>query len=316
MREKKEYADRTRLHRSDSPKKKFILAFEGTDTEPIYFNMIDERKAELGIDSLVMISPIIRSFSESGDSHPKVIAETIMETLTIQSNGRYPVHRIIEWITDYLYLNKVLTIKVDKIREELQEVCQNDLHISLDKIVNSDDLNYSIEQILNYFIHKRDDCGIDDLAECAKGIIDSNQIVYDPALDVLCLIVDRDRRSFKDEQYEYVLRFCSENHIKLYVTNPCFEFWLLLHYEDVTEINQDELKENRKGKRRNGRTFAERELKKRMPEYKKTSYPVHTLFRRIPIALANEKMFCEELAEMKDFVGSNIGLLISRMQEP
>ena len=314
MREKKEYADRTRLHSSDLPKKKYILAFEGTDTEPIYFNMIDERKVELGIDSLVMISPIIRSFSESGCSHPKVIAEKLMETLTIQSSGKYPMRRIIDWIVEYLFSNKILEIGSDKINTDLQDICCNELHLSLEEDVEYNDLEQSVTQILNCYIAQLAPLSIADLAECAKSIIDSNQIVYDPEFDVLCLIVDRDRKSFKDEQYDWVLEFCHKYRIKLFVSNPCFEFWLLLHYDDVIDIDQDALKINKKDKRRNGRTFAERELKRRMPQYTKTAYPAHVLFSRISKALANEKLFCEELTGLKESIGSNIGLLISQMQ--
>ena len=64
MREKKTYGERTRVNDSDDPKRKYILAYEGKDTEPIYFNMIDNRKTDLGIDSLVVLSPIVRSLSE------------------------------------------------------------------------------------------------------------------------------------------------------------------------------------------------------------------------------------------------------------
>lgn len=311
MREKKPYGERTRLNDSDTPKRKYILAYEGKDTEPIYFNMIDNKKTELGIDSLVVLSPIIRSFSEDGWSHPKKIAEAIVETLVIQDSGIYPYKKIIDWIAEYLYTNGFLTIKCDTIKSKLQYLCEGELNLSVDDTIDFDDLENEIERILACYKTNNDPLSIEDLTECAKSIIETNTIIFDPQIDHLCLIVDRDCKSFKEDQYDKVIKICNENHIDLYVTNPCFEFWLLLHFDDVIDIDQVKLLENKKD---NGRTFAEIELRKRMT-YTKSSYNANTLFRKIPNAIANEKKFCEELVGLKTSIGSNIGILLSQMQE-
>ena len=44
------------------------------------------------------------------------------------------------------------------------------------------------------------------------------------------------------------MRLCSENSIDIYISNPSFEFWLLLHFEDdkITYIQRD--LENKLGK--------------------------------------------------------------------
>ncbi len=311
MREKKPYGERTRLNDSDTPKRKYILAYEGKDTEPIYFNMIDNKKTELGIDSLVVLSPIIRSFSEDGWSHPKKIAEAIVETLVIQDSGIYPYKKIIDWIAEYLYTNGFLTIKCDTIKSKLQYLCEGKLNLSVDDTIDFDDLENEIERILACYKTNNDPLSIEDLTECAKSIIETNTIIFDPQIDHLCLIVDRDCKSFKEDQYDKVIKICNENHIDLYVTNPCFEFWLLLHFDDAIDIDQVKLLENKKD---NGRTFAEIELRKRMT-YTKSSYNANTLFRKIPNAIANEKKFCEELVGLKTSIGSNIGILLSQMQE-
>lgn len=311
MREKKPYGERTRLNDSDTPKRKYILAYEGKDTEPIYFNMIDNKKTELGIDSLVVLSPIIRSFSEDGWSHPKKIAEAIVETLEIQKSGDYPYKMIIDWIAEYLNSNDIVKIKCEKIQSELQNMCKNELSVSLSDTIDFENLDKEIERILNCYINSDETVKVDDLIEYAKSIIKDNTITFDPTIDHLCLIVDRDCKSFKSDQYDQVMHICDDNSIDLYVTNPCFEFWLLLHFDDVIDIDQVKLLENKKD---NGRTFAEIELRKRMT-YTKSSYNANTLFRKIPNAIANEKKFCEELVGLKTSIGSNIGILLSQMQE-
>ena len=68
--------------------------------------------------------------------------------------------------------------------------------------------------------------------------------------DLTKYIIDRDRESFvsssKNNQYKYVVEKCEEMGFGLYVTNPCFEFWLLLHFDKVFELDRDKLLENPK----------------------------------------------------------------------
>ncbi len=51
------------------------------------------------------------------------------------------------------------------------------------------------------------------------------------ATDEYCIIVDRDDRSFTEDQVESVIATCDEEHFRLVITNPCFELWLLLHFD-------------------------------------------------------------------------------------
>ena len=152
-----------------------------------------------------------------------------------------------------------------------------------------------------------------DIAE----IIKRGEITYSEGFDKICLIVDRDRKSFFSEpnnnQYEYVLNKCLENNFGFYVTNPCFEFWLLLHFDKVHEINKNELKENRKVNSK--RTFAEQELRKVFPGYKKTSYNASELVKNIDKAIKNEQAFCEDEIQLEREIGSNVGLLITELKK-
>ena len=51
MREKKNFAERTRISNEDRTRKKYFLVFEGNRTEEIYFNAINELKDKIGINS-------------------------------------------------------------------------------------------------------------------------------------------------------------------------------------------------------------------------------------------------------------------------
>lgn len=312
MREVHSYSKRTPLLTSNAPRRKYLLLFEGAETEPIYFDMIVEQRTNLNISSLITISPIKRSFTEAGWSNPKKIAQTIIRTLEIQESGKYPYIKLIEWITEYIDTNRILTIGCKNIQQELEGICINQMQVQLSDTVDVQDLDNTISHILKFYIKKRKKLRIEDLDECATNIKNDNQILFDSENDVLCLIVDRDSESFSASQYDEVVTLCREKQMKLFVSNPDFEFWLLLHFDQVHSIDKESLLTNPKiGKKK----FSECQLKELFPSFKKTKYKAVEFLPAIPKAIENEKRFCEDIIELKNNVGSNVGILISDMQK-
>lgn len=101
-----------------------------------------------------------------------------------------------------------------------------------------------------------------------------------------------------------LVRSFSEEGFFLCVTNPCFEFWLLLHFDGVFDLDKAKLLENPKvtSKRR----YAEDELRKISPGYRKNRYDAKKFMKRINKAIENEKSFCEDLEGLEYSVGSAI----------
>lgn len=97
------------------------------------------------------------------------------------------------------------------------------------------------------------------------------------------------------------------------MTNPCFEFWLLLHFDDVERLDNGKLLENLKvtAKRR----YTEQELRNRMKNYTKSSYDTGWFVNRIDTAIENEKKYCEDENELEHSVGSRVGILIEEMRK-
>lgn len=153
--------------------------------------------------------------------------------------------------------------------------------------------------------------------EDISGIIKDGGLTYEEGLDQICLIVDRDKDSFvstpKNNQYKYVMDKCREMGFQFCVTNPCFEFWLLLHFDEVFTLDKEKLLDNPKitAKRR----YAEEKLRKIYPGYNKSSYHAETFVKEIDKAIENEKRFCEDIEELEHSVGSNIGKLINKMRQ-
>jgi RloB-like protein len=51
--------------------------------------------------------------------------------------------------------------------------------------------------------------------------------------DQLWLVIDRDSQTWKPSVLAQVSRACQQKNYFLAVSNPCFELWLLLHFEDL-----------------------------------------------------------------------------------
>ncbi len=68
--------------------------------------------------------------------------------------------------------------------------------------------------------------------------------------DQLWVVIDRDSQSWKPQMMASIARECQRKAYDLAVSNPCFEIWLLLHFEDVpngSAARIQELTENKNG---------------------------------------------------------------------
>ena len=293
MRERKNFAERTRISKEDRTRKKYFLVCEGNRTEGIYFNTINELKDKIGINPLIEIISIERTYTEEGWSNPKKILEQLLKDLEEIENGKISYKTLEEISSEKMIENIKNDIEsLDNIVENVEEDCEFLLNMIIKKLF------LTIEEIPN-------------ILETVLKNIENKQITYSEDIDKMCLIVDRDKKSFKEEQYNYVKEECKKKNFKLYVTNPCFEVWVLLHFDEVHLINKEELLENKRASSKV--RFVESELKKYFP-YNKNKYNAELLIEKIDLAIENEKRFCEDIERLKNELGSNVGLLIQELK--
>lgn len=313
MRESRTFAERTKVLKSDEAKKRYFLVFEGASTEKIYFEALENARDDMELDPLIELVPIMRSYSEDGWSNPKKILDRIIANLDEEETGLLTYESLLNRIMDYLYDAKILAtskVQAHALWRILEEGCEKVLGKCLSD--NVDNLVEDCNKLTEYLNQESDVVNIvDDISD----IIRSSNITYDNRFDKICLIVDRDKESFlaipENNQYDYVLRTCQEKGFGFYVSNPCFEFWLLLHFDEVFELDLDKLLENPQitAKRR----YAEHELRKLLPGYSKSNYNAEALMERVEMAIKNEEKFCEELDGLRDKVGSNVGKVITEL---
>jgi len=312
MREKRKFAERTRISKEDRTIKKYFLVFEGNRTEEIYFNAINELKDKIGINPLIEIISIERTYTEEGWSNPKKILEQLLKDLEEIENGKISYKTLVDKIIEIIMEDEKISSKILKeiSSEKMIENIKNDIE-SLDNIVENveEDCEFLLNMIIKKLFLTIEE--IPNILETVLKNIENKQITYSEDIDKMCLIVDRDKKSFKEEQYNYVKEECKKKNFKLYVTNPCFEFWLLLHFDEVHLINKEELLENKRASSKV--RFVESELKKYFP-YNKNKYNAELLIEKIDLAIENEKRFCEDIERLKNELGSNVGLLIQELK--
>ena len=272
-------------------------------------------RESIGINPLIELIPIIRSFSEEGWSNPKKILDRVIENLRESKEQFISYESLLNRIMDYLYETKVITtskILARNIWKTMLQTCDKKLKKSTED--RGDNIETSCKILMEDLCEEYE---VVNIVEDISEIIKDSGLTYEEGFDQICLIVDRDKDSFistpENNQYKYVLDKCNKMGFQFCVTNPWFEFWLLLHFDEVFELDEEKLLNNSKvtAKRR----YAENELRKIWPGYNKSSYHSEKLVKNIDKAIENEKKFCEDIEQLENSVGSNIGRLAQKMRQ-
>lgn len=310
MREKHNFAERTKVLKSDEERKKYFLVYEGKDTELLYFEAVNQLKDDIKLNPLIELIPIVRSYSEDGWSNPKKIVDRMIQNIQESQTGLVSYETILNWIMEYFveegYIVNNRTL-AKNVWNTLAWICEEKFKVSLNETVKNVDI--VCEKILEYL---NKECIMSDLIIDISKIIDYGKFTYAEGFDKICFIVDRDKNSFTEKQYDYVVSKCEEKHYGLFLTNPCFEFWLLLHFKDVILLDKDKLFDNPSVTAKY--KYTENELRKRMSGFKKSKYNAASLVKNIDVAIENEKKFCENINDLKNNIGSNIAILIKEMR--
>lgn len=127
--------------------------------------------------------------------------------------------------------------------------------------------------------------------------------------DEFWMIVDKDRW----ELNEWVLKCQQEKNFHIAISNPCFEFWLLLHVFDITELSIDvknEILENRKISNR--KRFTDQLLATHLKnDYNKSNIKPERFLNKITTAV--EQATFLDRNDIMSNIGSHNYLLIKKL---
>lgn len=275
-------------------KPKHFFAFEGVRTEERYFRVVLHKYYE----NLVFLT---RTSAHKGWSHPKKILDLIESTIK-NSEAMVLYYKDLE---DYLYdfynlENKLITKNV--INKHLRKFL-NKFSIKLDDNIDESKLNELLDYINNNLKKEFS----------LKSILKNNLLInfikeqsdYRPEIDIISLIVDRDAKSFTKQDYKEVVKKCNEKNIDFYVTNPCFEFWLILHFtKDFTEDERKLLLSN--NIQNNKETYAFNLLKSYDNKYNKSNINMNTYLPLLNSAIENANYFANDIDSLIDNLGTNL----------
>ncbi|MEN8904404.1 MAG: RloB family protein [Clostridiales bacterium] len=138
---------------------------------------------------------------------------------------------------------------------------------------------------------------------------------YDDEIDRFVIVFDRDSFEVEESYLKFIDKACQENIIA--VTSPCFEIWLLLHYEEVLEKyiypNKIKIIENKKVS--STHSYISKLCSDISGVNPKNNVNFSKIRNDINMAIEQEKSIVQNPKIMFGDIGSNIGILIEDMKK-
>lgn len=135
-------------------------------------------------------------------------------------------------------------------------------------------------------------------------------ISFDKERDKMIIVFDADIFEEKVQDYDEVVALGEAENI-LAVSNPAFELFLLLHFENAYEEdikpNEEQIIKNEKD---GNQTFVYKLLLARTGVNSKKNSAIGELAKNVDIAIAQEKKINEDIHDCKGKVTCNIGRII------
>lgn len=265
---------------TQSIKRVVFLSVEGEVTERRYFEFVRESRETLGIKSVVEIHVLRRGDSSSS---PEKVVELLENYLEVRNNNDFLAevdklelkHYDKEFIHKYLEAPDTIDVKEKRQFEGFLKEEQLDLTYLL---------------FLNKF----------------KGSDNGEN-------DVFGIVIDRDAGNHSPENMARIFDECDEKGYRCFLTNPRFEFWLLLHVADVKSEYPDELEEMLNF---NDETVDKHLLEKTGGGKKIQRKTFDTYFLpNIDTAIERANGLCTSRNKLLDQLGSTLGKLFELLRE-
>lgn len=273
-------------------KPKYFIMSEGSETEVAYFNGLSHSI----IAENVTIINVLRDYAKTNNSHPSFIIKMVKEFFLNKKFKKMTILELKNKLDNFFVENNQ---NIDK-KEIFRKV---NCAYEDNEVLNNDEIADLLMKIFKGDIYK-------EAINSFNSYLEEQDITYSDSIDTINIVIDRDKQNFKENQYDDVVKYCKENGVNLFVSNPTFEFWLLLHFPNVENENNKTLLENKYI------TKSKRYLEKKLNEicnYNKSNLIFSCFEPFIEDAIKREKKYAEDLDELKNKLGSNVGLFIERI---
>jgi len=306
MREITDPFNTTRKSGTRNIKRQFILFFEGYRTEVQYFTGLKNNKQQSNISSLIDIQVMCRYPTQTGLSDPMQILNLVDDFIALLNDGIYTPTLLANTYLCQQLSDKSILSDITVINDFIDETVQ-----TIDALTDSKGFITNIEKAL-----KICDENYQNIFQNDPGRFESSYPDYNMDRDIICIIIDRDEECRSIGKYHEFISKCKKKGYYPFITNPCFEFWLLLHFDDIKNdiaLKSDQII--------NKKDYIEEKLDKILREYDseegydKDNLNYQRFAHRLNDAIENEKGYCTDIMNMRNKIGSNIGSLILMMRE-
>lgn len=181
---------------SIEPKRVVFLSTEGTKTEVQYFHFIEQYRIQLRIDAIVHIEVLRR---HDTNSDPENVLDLLEEYIHFRENN------VFEKSIDSLRIKEYPVDFIKSYLEDPSSLSQRERK-RFEAVLMEEHLDLLYLDFLSKYHGKDDTFGV---------------------------VIDRDCGSHSLEQMTRVQEKCKAKNYLCYITNPCIEFWQLLHVSDV-----------------------------------------------------------------------------------
>lgn len=273
----------TRVYEVDKdPKRLFIIFTEGVATEQKYFIALSKSK---NLKDNIDIKVLDRWKENSG-----------------RSNQYYIIQDIINYINDIDSIEDCDKKKFIAYFTQIVEGCNYDTLMNVSQKIPK--LAKKYPNLISATNHIQQ-----------QLLSVATVTTYNKDFDKICIVMDRDKHSFSQEQYDQVIELCNENDFYLGISNPCFEFFLLLHLDDLLSEDRIKILENEKNGKK---TLVELLLDEKMKEvldlsFHKTNYNVDYFIENYEIGKKNIGNYSTKNTELKNNVGTSLFFILEQL---
>lgn len=128
----------------------------------------------------------------------------------------------------------------------------------------------------------------------------------------LWMVVDRDKQNVSKDQLSEIVGKCRIEGYNLALSNPTFEFWLLLHLTSIELYDKELLLSNPKATAKSKKRYLENELSK-FGGYNKNRLNFEKFEQGIKDAVSRSKTLSINNLTIIDELGTSVGLLVEKL---
>lgn len=261
------------------PKRIVFLSVEGTKTEVSYFRYIEKFREQLGIEAIVHIEVLRKNDTKSD---PQNVLDLLEEYIEFRENGAFATE------LSKLELKNFDKNFIEKYLEDPNGITKRQRN-KFEAVLKQEHLDLLYLDFLNRFQGEDDAFGI---------------------------VIDRDCESHSVEQMNAIIKKCREKRYYCFITNPCLEFWQLLHVSDVAEEYKEQLEAILANKLDSqGNSFVSNLLHSKTGQRKAIPLKVFLMYYlpNVDLAIERAKMFASDDALIYE-LGSNLWKLFDLLR--